>query len=278
MRLAVTCLLARGHLLFEDQPGVGKTLLSQALAQALGLQFRRVQFTSDLLPADILGASVFDREAGSFVFHPGPVFTQVLLADEINRTTPKTQSALLEAMEEGKVTSDGTTYTLPLPFFVIATQNPSTQIGTFMLPESQLDRFLMRLALGVPDRVAERQMLQGQDRRELLRAMPAVMAWAELEEMQNWARLVHVAPALLDYLQDLLAASRVQGRGLSPRAGLALLAASRAWALLNGRAMVLPEDLQAIGTAVMGHRLEHATDGITGLEMAGTLLSETPIP
>lgn len=278
MRLAVTCLLARGHLLFEDQPGVGKTLLSQALAQALGLQFRRVQFTSDLLPADILGASVFDREAGSFVFHPGPVFTQVLLADEINRTTPKTQSALLEAMEEGKVTSDGTTYTLPVPFFVIATQNPSTQIGTFMLPESQLDRFLMRLALGVPDRVAERQMLQGQDRRELLRAMPAVMAWAELEEMQSWARLVHVAPALLDYLQDLLAASRVQGRGLSPRAGLALLAASRAWALLNGRAMVLPEDLQAIGTAVMGHRLEHATDGMTGLEVAGKLLSETPIP
>lgn len=278
VKLAVTCLLARGHLLFEDQPGVGKTLLSQALAQALGLQFRRVQFTSDLLPADILGASIFDREAGSFVFHPGPVFTQVLLADEINRTTPKTQSALLEAMEEGRITSDGTSHTLPVPFFVIATQNPSTQIGTFMLPESQLDRFLMRLALGVPDRGAERVMLQGEDRRELLRAMPAVMAWAELEEMQRWARLVHAAPALLDYLQDLLAASRVQGHGLSPRAGLALLAASRAWALLNGRAMVLPEDVQAIGTAVMGHRLEHVMDGMTGLEAAGVLLSETPIP
>jgi len=272
IRLAVTCLLARGHLLFEDQPGVGKTLLSQALAQALGLQFRRVQFTSDLLPADILGASMYEREAGRFVFHPGPVFTQVLLADEINRATPKTQSALLEAMEEGKVTSDGTTHALPSPFFVIATQNPSSQIGTFMLPESQLDRFLMRLALGVPDREAERRILQGQDRRELLRSLPAVMEWNEFEQMQQWTRSVHVSPALLDYLQDLLAGSRGEGQGLSPRAGLALLGAARAWALMNGRTLVLPEDVQAVGVAVMSHRLEG--DGETARE----LLETTPVP
>lgn len=272
VKLAVTCLLARGHLLFEDQPGVGKTLLSQALAQALGLQFRRMQFTSDLLPADILGASIYQRETGGFSFHPGPIFTQVLLADEINRATPKTQSALLEAMEEGRVTCDGTPHALPMPFFVIATQNPSSQIGTFMLPESQLDRFLMRLALGAPDRTAERAMLQGQDRREMLREMPAVMAWTELEEMQTQVRRVHVSAALLDYLQDLLAASRSAGHGLSPRAGLALLAAARAWALMEGRTMVLPEDVQAVGSAVMGHRL-------TGdVEMAETLLRETAVP
>jgi MoxR-like ATPase len=272
VKLAVTCLLARGHLLFEDQPGVGKTLLSQALAQSLGLQFRRVQFTSDLLPADILGASIYQRETGGFSFHPGPVFTQVLLADEINRATPKTQSALLEAMEEGKVSCDGVPHALPVPFFVIATQNPSSQIGTFMLPESQLDRFLMRLALGAPDRVSEREMLQGRDRREMLREMPTAMLWSELEQMQKLVRLVHVAPALLDYLQDLLAASRRQGHGLSPRAGLALLAAARAWALLEGRAMVLPEDIQAVGASVMGHRL-------TGdLGEAERLLTETVIP
>ena len=272
IKLAVTCLLARGHLLFEDQPGVGKTLLSQALAQSLGLQFRRVQFTSDLLPADILGASIYQRETGSFSFHPGPVFTQVLLADEINRATPKTQSALLEAMEEGKVSCDGMPHPLPVPFFVIATQNPSSQIGTFRLPESQLDRFLMRLALGVPDRASEREMLQGRDRRELLREMPVAMAWSELEAMQKLVRLVHVAPALLDYLQDLLAASRRHGHGLSPRAGLALLAAARAWALLEGRAMVLPEDIQAVGVSVMGHRL------IGDVDEAERLLTETVIP
>jgi MoxR-like ATPase len=272
VRLAVTCLLARGHLLFEDQPGVGKTLLSQALAQSLGLQFRRVQFTSDLLPADILGASIYDREAGSFTFHQGPVFTQVLLADEINRATPKTQSALLEAMEEGKVTCDGTPHTLPVPFFVIATQNPSTQIGTFMLPESQLDRFLMRLALGAPERGAERVMLQGQDRREMLRAMPPVMTWSELAHMQLLARLVHVSEPLLDYLQDLLAASRSGGHGMSPRAGLALLAAARAWALMEGRVMVMPEDVQAVASSVMSHRLAG------GLDEVERLLDEVAVP
>jgi MoxR-like ATPase len=278
VRLAVTCLLARGHLLFEDQPGVGKTMLSQALAQALGLGFRRVQFTSDLLPADILGASVYDRDTAAFHFHKGPVFTQVLLADEINRATPKTQSALLEAMEEGKVTADGATHRLPEPFFVIATQNPSSQIGTFMLPESQMDRFLMRLALGVPDRTAERALLEGQERRELLRVMQPAMTFLELQQLQTWTRAVYAAPALLDYLQDLLAASRVQGHGLSPRAGLAVLAAARAWALLNGRVMVLPEDIQAVAVVVMGHRLEHAAEGMTGVEMARQLIAETPVP
>ena len=278
VRLAVTCLLARGHLLFEDQPGVGKTMLSQALAQALGLGFRRVQFTSDLLPADILGASVYDRDTAAFHFHRGPVFTQVLLADEINRATPKTQSALLEAMEEGKVTADGTTHPLPEPFFVIATQNPSSQIGTFMLPESQMDRFLMRLALGAPDRTAERALLEGQERRELLRMLQPAMSFLELQQLQTWTRAVYAAPALLDYLQDLLAASRVQGHGLSPRAGLALLAAARASALLHGRVMVLPEDIQAVAVAVMGHRLEHTTEGMRGSDLARQLIAETPVP
>ena len=278
VRLAVTCLLARGHLLLEDQPGVGKTMLSQALAQALGLGFRRVQFTSDLLPADILGASIYDRDTAAFHFHRGPVFTQVLLADEINRATPKTQSALLEAMEEGKVTADGATHALPEPFFVIATQNPSTQVGTFMLPESQLDRFLMRLALGVPDRAAERRLLEGQERRDLLRAMQPAMSLLDLQQLQTWTRAVYAAPALLDYLQDLLAVSRVHGHGLSPRAGLAVLAAARAWALLSGRAMVLPEDIQAVAHPVMGHRLEHVADGMSGLELARQLIAETPVP
>ena len=278
VRLAVTCLLARGHLLFEDQPGVGKTMLSQALAQALGLGFRRVQFTSDLLPADILGASVYDRDTAAFHFHRGPVFTQVLLADEINRATPKTQSALLEAMEEGKVTADGTTHPLPEPFFVIATQNPSSQIGTFMLPESQMDRFLMRLALGAPDRTAERALLEGQERRELLRMLQPAMSFLELQQLQTWTRAVYAAPALLDYLQDLLAASRVQGQWLSPRAGLALLAAARASALLHGRVMVLPEDIQAVAVAVMGHRLEHTTEGMRGSDLARQLIAETPVP
>ena len=278
IRLAVACLLARGHLLFEDQPGVGKTILSQSLAQALGLQFRRVQFTSDLLPADILGASIYEKESGSFRFHKGPVFAQVLLADEINRATPKTQSALLEAMEEGKVTADGGTHALPEPFFVIATQNPSSQTGTYMLPESQLDRFLMRLGLGAPDRDAERALLQGVDRREVLKTMPHTLSAADLHELQAQARSVHVSDALLDYLQDLLAASRAGGRGLSPRAGLALLSAARSWALINGRPMVLPEDLQAVAVPVMGHRLEHAVEGQSGEETAAALIAEVSIP
>ncbi|MFZ4592990.1 MAG: AAA family ATPase [Verrucomicrobiaceae bacterium] len=277
IRLAVTCLLARGHLLFEDLPGVGKTTLSQALSKALGLQFRRVQFTSDLLPADILGASIFERETSSFIFKPGPVFAQVLLADEINRATPKTQSALLEAMEEGQVTADGQSHPLPEPFFVIATQNPTTQMGTFALPESQLDRFLMRLELGVPDRAAERAMLIGEDRREVLRHLTPAMTSDELRAMQQCVKAVHVTPALLDYLQDLLAASRQHGHGLSPRAGIAILSASRAWALMHGRPMVIPEDVQAIAPSVIAHRLEHAVEGMTGRELAKRLLREVAV-
>jgi MoxR-like ATPase len=277
VRLAVTCLLARGHLLFQDLPGVGKTTLAQALARSLGLEFKRVQFTSDLLPADILGATVYHRETGSFTFQRGPVFAQVLLADEINRATPKTQSALLEAMEEGQVTADGQSYGLPVPFFVIGTQNPSHQMGTFPLPESQLDRFLMRLELGVPGRMAERELLLGQDRRELLRELPACMTLLQLAALQASVQRVHAASALLDYLQDLLSQSRNHGHGLSPRAGLALLAAAKAWALGQGRAMVLPEDLQAIAPSVMAHRLEHAVEGRSGEELAQQILRDTEV-
>jgi MoxR-like ATPase len=277
VRLAITCLLARGHLLFEDLPGVGKTTLAQALARSLGLEFKRVQFTSDLLPADILGVSIFDRATSSFLFKPGPVFAQVLLADEINRATPKTQSALLEAMEEGQVTADGVRHALPEPFFVIATQNPTTQMGTFPLPESQLDRFLMRLELGIPDRAAERAMLTGEDRRELLRSLSPSVTLPQLAELQQAVRSVHVSAALVDYVQDLLAMSRTHGHGLSPRAGLGILAAAKAWALGQGRPMVVPEDVQAIAPSVIAHRLDHAVNGMTGRELATLIVKETAV-
>lgn len=263
VRLALACVLARGHLLIEDIPGVGKTTLAHVLARLLGLQFQRIQFTSDMLPADIVGVSVFDRREGAFRFHPGPVFAQLVLADEINRATPKAQSALLEAMEERQVSAEGTTWPLPEPFFVIATQNPSDQIGTFPLPESQLDRFLMRLSLGYPDRAAERALLAGEDRREMLARLPAELQPGELDALFAATRAVHVGPRLLDYVQNLLAASRNGANfalGLSPRAGLALLAAARAWALLDGRDHVQPEDLQAVLPAVAGHRLRAAED------------------
>jgi MoxR-like ATPase len=258
IRLALTCLMARGHLLIEDLPGMGKTILAHAFAQSLGLHYQRIQFTSDLLPADILGAAIYERQRGAFVFHPGPVFAQLVLADEINRATPKTQSALLEAMEEHQVTIEGETRDLPTPFFVIATQNPTDQVGTFPLPESQLDRFLMRIELGYPDARAERALLQGQDRRELLAQFPVCLSPAELPTAQAAVPHVHVAPALLDYLQAILAFSRQSGlfrNGLSPRAGLALLRAARAWALLNQRNHVVPEDVQAVLPAVVSHRL-----------------------
>jgi len=258
LRLAVACMLARGHLLIEDVPGVGKTTLAHALARSLGLGFQRIQFTSDLLPADVLGGSVFDRDSGSFKFHPGPIFAQFILADEVNRATPKTQSALLEAMEEEQVTLDAASHPLPQPFFVIATQNPSTQVGTFALPESQLDRFLMRIEIGYPDRAAERALLTGADRREIAGRSGAVMQPGELQALQEQAASLVVAPALVDYLQALLDASRASPKftsGLSPRAGLALLAAARAWAFVSGRTAVLPEDVQAVLPAVAGHRL-----------------------
>lgn len=258
VRQALTCLLAGGHLLVEDVPGVGKTTLAHALAISLGLKFNRVQFTSDLLPADVAGISVYEREKNGFVFHPGPIFTQVLLADEINRATPKTQSGLLEAMEERQVSADGVTRALPEPFFVIATQNPAHQVGTFPLPESQLDRFLMCLSLGYPDAAAERALLMGEDRRSMLKALPAAMQPAELAAAQQALRQVHASPSLIDYVQALAQASRRDGlfaEGLSPRAAIALLQAARAWAALEGRNHVVPEDVQAVLVPVCAHRL-----------------------
>ena len=258
VRLCLACLLARGHLLIEDVPGVGKTTLAHALARTLGLDFHRIQFTSDLLPADILGAAIYDRENAKFSFHPGPIFAQVILADEINRASPKAQSALLEAMEEGQVSIEGETRPLPTPFFVIATQNPGDQVGAFPLPESQLDRFLLRIRLGFPDHAAERALLRGQDRRELLANLPAILDPAQFMQLQKTVLAVPVSDALLDYLQALLAASRTDARfaaGLSPRAGLGLLHAAQAWAYLQGRAFVQPEDVQAVLPALVPHRL-----------------------
>src|SRR5712672_1007757 len=263
VRLALACLLARGHLLIEDLPGVGKTTLAHVLARSLGLQFQRIQFTSDMLPADIIGVSIYERETGSFKFHPGPIFAQVILADEVNRSTPKTQSALLEAMEEHQVTAEGETRKLPEPFFVIATQNPSEQVGTFPLPESQLDRFMMRIELGYPDRAAERALLIGTDRRDLLATLDPCMSPAELMELQASVQKIHVAGALLDYVQAIVEHTRRSPdyvAGLSPRAALAIVHSARAWAMLDGRDKVLPEDVQAILPGVSVHRLRPTHD------------------
>lgn len=264
IRQAMACLLARGHLLIEDLPGVGKTTLAHTLARLLGLQFSRIQFTSDMLPADIVGISIFDRTNSAFNFLPGPIFSQLVLADEINRATPKTQSALLEAMEERQVSSDGLTRPLPEPFFVIATQNPSYQIGTFPLPESQLDRFLLRVELGYPDRAAERALLEGGGRRQQLPTLAARLTPERIPALQESAAAIHVAPALLDYVQALIEATRNSpdfAHGLSPRAALALLAAARAWSFVDGRDAVLPEDVQAVLPGVACHRLRLARSG-----------------
>ena len=283
IRLALTCLLARGHLLIEDLPGVGKTTLAHVLARTLGLQFQHIQFTSDMLPADILGVSVYQRDSGEFKFHAGPIFAQMILADEVNRATPKTQSALLEAMEEQQVTSEGMTRPLPAPFFVIATQNPTNQIGTFPLPESQLDRFLMRIRLGYPDAQAERGLLAGVERRDLVAKLSPQMETAELMTLQQQVRQVFVSPALLDYVQAILRHSRESARyvhGLSPRAGLSLLAASRAWALLDGRNAVIPEDIQAVLPGVTSHRLQSVQDtqASDGEKLARELIEAVAIP
>ncbi|MGY8814306.1 MAG: AAA family ATPase [Gammaproteobacteria bacterium] len=283
IRLALTCMIAKGHLLIEDTPGVGKTTLAHVLAKILGLSFQRIQFTSDMLPADILGVSVYDRESGKFEFHPGPIFSQFILADEVNRATPRAQSALLEAMEENQITLEGETRQLPVPFFVIATQNPSNQIGTFPLPESQLDRFMMRLHLGYPDNKSERELLKGRDRRELLTEIATILTPERLVELQKQVPDVVVSDALLDYLQDLLEYSRVSSDfngGLSPRAGIAILRCAQSWSLLHNRDHVLPEDIQAVLPSVVSHRLTLSEDKTASSPhaVANLLIKQVAIP
>jgi len=283
IRLALACLLARGHLLIEDLPGLGKTTLAHTLAGVLGLDFQRIQFTSDLLPADIVGVSIFERETNSFKFHPGPIFTPLVLADEVNRATPKAQSALLEAMAERQITVDGVTHPLPEPFFVIATQNPLHLIGTFPLPESQLDRFLLRIEMGYPDSQAERALLSGEPRQQMLKNIQPIMELPILKSLQSEIDNIHASDTLLDYLQSLITFTRTDTAyqiGLSPRAGLALLAVARAWALMAGRRHVLPEDIQAVLPAVAGHRLQLRDDQATdsGLDPVRHLMESVPLP
>ena len=278
----VACLLAGGHLLIDDVPGVGKTTLAHGLARTFGLQFSRVQFTSDLMPSDLSGVSIYERGKEAFVFHPGPIFAQVLLADEINRASPKTQSALLEAMEEKQVTIEGATRPLPQPFFVIATQNPLDQLGTYALPESQMDRFLMRISLGYPDRSAERELLLGKDRRQMLDQLPSLLTLGELQALQEAVLAVHAADPLLDYVQDLIAATRSGQwflQGLSPRAGIAVVRAAKAQALLSGRNYVAPDDVQAILPQTIAHRLvANADAGRGAIEQVRALIQAVPLP
>jgi MoxR-like ATPase len=280
IRQSVACLLAGGHLLIEDLPGVGKTTLAHALAKAFGLSYQRIQFTSDLLPADVLGVSVYRRDSATFQFHKGPIFSQLVLADEINRATPKAQSALLEAMEERQVTADGTTYALPAPFFVIATRNPSHQVGTFPLPESQLDRFLMQIALGYPSAEAERQLLANGERRAMVESMESIVSPETLLRLQNEVANVHVSEPLLDYIQALIAHTRESGDfaiGLSPRGGMALVRAAQAWALMVGHAGVHPEDVQAVLPCIVTHRLE-STSSESPSDPGKAILAAVAVP
>ena len=283
LRLCIACLLARGHLLIEDIPGVGKTTLAHALAETLGLSYQRIQFTSDLLPADIIGVSVFERETAEFRFHKGPVFSQLVLADEVNRATPKAQSALLEAMEEHQVTVDGQTYPLAAPFFVIATQNPVYQIGTYPLPESQLDRFLLRIQLGYPEAALERQLLLGQDRRDILATLSPTLSPQQLLLMQTMVPGVFASDALLDYVQAIVRYTRESPHfeaGISPRAAIALLRAAQAWALIHGHTGVLPEDVQAVLSGVVGHRLKPRDESraMTANQIGEMVLKAVEVP
>ncbi len=279
IKLALACIIARGHLLIEDLPGMGKTTLSHALAKTLGLSYSRVQFTSDLLPADLLGVNIFDKNTGEFRFHKGPIFSQILLADEINRATPKSQSALLEAMEEHQVTIEGVTHPLPTPFFVIATQNPLEQAGTYPLPESQLDRFLMRISLGYPDPKSERELLKGEQRSQLIQALNPILSTETLKRIQSSVRKITASDPLIDYIQRLATHTRTQpgyGYGISPRGGLALLNAAKSWALLEGRQSVLPDDVQAILPSVAEHRLGRDGNAIN-YPLSQKLLSEVDV-
>jgi len=282
LRLCLCALLCESHILIEDLPGVGKTTLVKTLARLLGLEATRVQFTNDLLPSDILGTSVFDSSTNQFRFHPGPIFGQIVIADELNRATPKTQSALLQAMEERKVTVDGVTHPLPRPFFVVATQNPLEQTGTYPLPESQLDRFLMRIDIGYPDRKAERDLLKGERREILLEELQPAFSVQTLMMAQVSCRQVHISDALINYVQDILDYSRSRPqnfRGLSPRSGLAMIESSRAWAFIHGRKMVLPDDVQAVAPAVMAHRLRFMDrDSSSGESLAREILEHVPVP
>jgi MoxR-like ATPase len=281
IRLVLTGLMARGHVLIEDVPGVGKTTLAHVLARVLGLSFQRIQFTSDLLPADIIGVSIYDKEVGQFKFHVGPIFAQMVLADEVNRATPKTQSALLEAMGEHQVTVEGETRPLPEPFFVLGTQNPLHQIGTFPLPESQLDRFMMRLELGYPNHQTERALLNGRDRREMIADLEPIVTVQDILDIQNAVPQVHVAEALIDYLQDILEYSRQSPRyrvGLSPRAGLAILHCAQAWAVMQSRDYVVPEDVQMVLPGVIGHRLAAMAEQQNTQALVSQLLEEVAIP
>ncbi len=282
IKLALSCLLAGGHILLEDLPGAGKTTLSHLIAKLLGLEFTRIQFTSDLLPADVLGVSIFNRDSGEFQYNPGPIFTQTLLADEINRATPKAQSALLEAMEEGQVTVDGVTRPLPKPFFVIATQNPNDQIGTFPLPESQLDRFTMCIELGYPNHEAEREILKGEDRRQMIHQLNASLSAEQILSIQQSVASIHASDALLDYAQDIIKFTRTRpefGRGLSPRGSLALIRSAKAWAYLDGRTHLLPEDIQEVLSPVIFHRLREQTeDREISLDRAALIIKNVTIP
>lgn len=280
IKLAMACLLAKGHLLIEDLPGMGKTTLAHALAAVLGLQYQRVQFTSDMLPADLLGISVFDAQNSKFDFHPGPIFTQLMLADEINRSTPKTQSALLEAMEEGQVSIEGETRPLPQPFFVLATQNPVHQSGTFPLPESQLDRFLMRISLGYPSAAAERMLLKGINPRSLLKNLQSTMSLQQLADLQEQAQAIHASDHVLDYVQRLIQFSREYegfSYGISPRGALALISAAKAWAFIEGREHLIPEDVQAVMPAVMEHRLRASSHGAAAEALVDIVLNAVDV-